>query len=46
MIMYINGFGKKHLAIVRNKTGYKFKACRFAARSVPKALRNKVEYFK
>ena len=36
----------KHSAIVRNKTGYKFSVCRFAKREVPKAVRNKVEYFK
>lgn len=37
---------KKHLAIVRNKTGYKFTASRFAKREVPKAVKDKVEYFK
>lgn len=38
---------KKHSAIVKNKTGYKFTASRFAKREVPKAVINKkVEYFK
>ena len=36
----------KHSSIVRNKTGYKFSVCRFAKREVPKAVRNKIEYFK
>ena len=36
----------KHHSIVINKTGYKFMACRFAKREVPKALKDKVEYFK
>lgn len=37
---------KKHSAVVKNKTGYKFTASRFAKREVPKALKDKVEYFK
>lgn len=38
---------KKHSAIVKNKTGYKFTASRFAKREVPKAVNTKkVEYFK
>ncbi len=37
---------KKHYAIVRNKTGYKFKANRSAARGVAKALKQRVDYFK
>ncbi len=35
----------RHYAIVRNKTGYKFKANRAASRMVPQALKNKVDYF-
>lgn len=37
---------KKSNAIVKNKTGYKFTACRFAKREVPKAANKKIEYFK
>lgn len=37
---------KKHSAIVRNKTGYKFTTIRFARRQVKQAINNKVEYFK
>lgn len=37
---------KKSNAIVKNKTGYKFTASRYAKREVPKALKKKVEYFK
>lgn len=38
---------KKHSAIVKNKTGYKFTTCRFSKRAVPNAVKNKkIEYFK
>lgn len=37
---------KKHNAIVKNKTGYKFKASRTTAREVPKAIKRKVDYFR
>ncbi len=36
----------KRTAIVINKTGYKFTPSRFAKREVPKALKEKTEYFK
>lgn len=36
----------KHSSIVKNKTGYKFSVCREAKREVPKAVRDKIEYFK
>lgn len=38
---------KKHHSIVKNKTGYKFIACRTAARLVPELLSTKqIDYFK
>ena len=37
---------KKHYAIVRNKTGYKFQPNRAAKRLVPEALRNKKDFFR
>ena len=38
---------KKHNSIVKNKTGYKFIACRTASRLVPKLLSTKqIDYFK
>lgn len=37
---------KKHYAIVKNKTGYKFSANRGTARAVPRALERKIDYFK
>ncbi len=37
---------KKHNAVVKNKTGYKFKANRACKRLITVALKNKVDYFK
>lgn len=37
---------KKHHAIVKNKTGYKFRPTRTAKRMITQALKNKVDYFK
>jgi hypothetical protein len=37
---------KKHAAIARNKSGYKFTAIRYAKRQVKPAVDNKVQYFK
>lgn len=37
---------KKHIAIVKNKTGYKFNASRQTSRLVKPALLNKVDYYK
>lgn len=37
---------KKHHAIVKNKTGYKFKANRNAKRLITVALKNKRDYYK
>jgi len=37
---------KKSSAVVKNKTGYKFTTIRYARREVPKAIEDKIEYFK